>query len=190
MSKVYCSPLTNPTCPSILQLLWHFRRLPVLVLRGVSTFESNARFSSAKCWQGCLSIPNCGPCALSNVCHWLKTFGAESNGIDWLLMWPTVSFDWSNGPFWEQQPKDQHMSISTTVCNFVCKLYKQNVSIDLTEYTKYPHVNLQIIIKNIVQIKITVNSRCLYNQHDIKHSHKNDTKSQFSTISLIKISAV
>ena len=56
---------------------------------------------------------------------------------------------------------------------YVCICCK--LCINLTEQTKYPLINLQIIIENIAQTKLTVNIGCLCNQHDIMHSHKNNT---------------
>ena len=47
--------------------------------------------------------------------------------------------------------------------------------INLTEQTKYPLINWQINIENITQTNLTVNTCYLRNQHDMKHSHKNNT---------------
>ena len=122
MSKTYCSPIPSLICSLILWLLWHFRYFPPLVLRGVSTFEfqrlSILSQMLAKLPIYTQSLPMCTVQCLwpaENVwCrrqrHWLATDMAQS--LTWLFC----------GQFCEYQPNDQHMSISTAVCKFVCKL--------------------------------------------------------------------
>ena len=98
MSKLYCSPTTSPTCSSIQRLLWHFRRLPPLVLIGVSTFRvptsvcqmTANQLIYTQLWPMCtgrrLWLAENMWCRIPQI--WLVTGVAHS--LAWLMPWPIL----------------------------------------------------------------------------------------------------